>query len=389
MSTAIAHRQQSQSLIQVSPPTDLDGVIRLGELLCRSGFFQDAKEAGQAVTKILAGQEMGFPPIASMTGVYIVKGKVSLSANLIAAAIKRSGRYTFRCAQGHPTSEECEITFFERASDGWNSIGTSSFTIAEAHAANLHKEWDKQANAWKEKATWKNFPKNMLFARALSNGAKWFCPDIFGGPVYTPDELDAPTNEHGELIESPNANLRIVKNPQSAIRDPQSVEEYASKETITAILSLWPEHGPKITRTETTIPLAQWLRDKRGCELDTWPAEGAQKTLEWLQGRDLAKRAAEEPAIQAAAQADKGSGLDQWVCTRETGNRSLAMAVLAACERIEKTGVTPDQWREELSVVVTGEGGSSVSRKDLTAAQAQEFVGLLNQWAESKERKAA
>jgi hypothetical protein len=29
----------------------------------------------------------------------------------------------------------------------------------------------------------------MLYARALSNGAKWYCPDVFGGPIYTPDEL--------------------------------------------------------------------------------------------------------------------------------------------------------------------------------------------------------
>ncbi|RDT44717.1 hypothetical protein DXF87_27490, partial [Enterobacter roggenkampii] len=33
------------------------------------------------------------------------------------------------------------------------------------------------------------FPKNMLFARAMSNGVKWFTPDVFSGPVYTPEEL--------------------------------------------------------------------------------------------------------------------------------------------------------------------------------------------------------
>ncbi|KAF5276407.1 hypothetical protein FQR65_LT16339 [Abscondita terminalis] len=29
----------------------------------------------------------------------------------------------------------------------------------------------------------------MLFARAISNGVKWYCPDVFSGPVYTPEEL--------------------------------------------------------------------------------------------------------------------------------------------------------------------------------------------------------
>jgi len=31
----------------------------------------------------------------------------------------------------------------------------------------------------------------MLFARAISNGVRWYCPDVFSGAaVYTPDEFD-------------------------------------------------------------------------------------------------------------------------------------------------------------------------------------------------------
>jgi hypothetical protein len=29
----------------------------------------------------------------------------------------------------------------------------------------------------------------MLFARAMSDGVKWYTPDVFNGPVYTPDEI--------------------------------------------------------------------------------------------------------------------------------------------------------------------------------------------------------
>lgn len=31
----------------------------------------------------------------------------------------------------------------------------------------------------------------MLFARAISNGVAWYCPDVVSGRVYTPEELDA------------------------------------------------------------------------------------------------------------------------------------------------------------------------------------------------------
>ena len=30
----------------------------------------------------------------------------------------------------------------------------------------------------------------MLFARAISNGVKWFTPDVFSGPVYVPEEME-------------------------------------------------------------------------------------------------------------------------------------------------------------------------------------------------------
>jgi hypothetical protein len=160
-------------------------VMDLGNVLAKSGYFQDAKDAAQAVVKVLAGRELGFGPIASMTGFYIVKGHVSMSANLMGAAIKRSGKYNYRIINHNATA--CAIEFFERTGDKWESVGQSVFTIDDARKAgtqNLEK-----------------FPRNMLFARAISNGARWYCPDIFGGPVYTPEELgEVIDGETGEIV---------------------------------------------------------------------------------------------------------------------------------------------------------------------------------------------
>lgn len=148
--------------------------MQLGEVLKASGYFQDVREASQAIVKVLAGREMGIGPIAAMTGIYIVKGRVTLSANLMAAQIKRSGRYNYHVRRMDETG--CEIEFFE----GERSIGVSSFDDADAKAAGLLGG-----------ENWRKFPRNMYFARAISNGAKWYCPDVFSGPVYTPDELSA------------------------------------------------------------------------------------------------------------------------------------------------------------------------------------------------------
>ena len=160
--------------------------------MAASGYFQDARDAAQAVVKILAGQELGFGPFASMTGVYIIQGRPSIGANLMAAAVKKSGRYNYRIIE--MTDKVCEISFFE----GKEEIGRSRFTLEDAHKAGT-KNLDK-------------FPRNMLFARAMSNGVRWYCPDVFAGaPVYTPEELGANVNEAGEVIDIPAEAVKVVE----------------------------------------------------------------------------------------------------------------------------------------------------------------------------------
>lgn len=188
MSTDLALRPAAEG--------DLD-LMTLGKVLSSSGYFSDARDAAQAAVKVLAGRELGLGAVASMTGIYLVKGKVALSANLMAAQIKRSGRYNYRVIRLDDTG--CEIVFTE----GGQEVGRSAFTEADAKAAGLMSN-----------ETYRKFPRNMYFARALSNGARWFTPDIFAGPVYTPDELREdmadtlpaapPVNvATGEVIEAP------------------------------------------------------------------------------------------------------------------------------------------------------------------------------------------
>ncbi len=170
---------------EATPP--LADLIELGKALAASGYFKDATETAQAVTKVLAGRELGIPPIASMTGVYIVEGRITLGANLMAAVIKRHPRYDYRVVK--LSDELAEIAFFENG----EQVGTSEFTMADARRAGLA---DKQ--------NFKRYPRNMLMWRALSNGAKFYCPDAFAGaPVYTPDELGAEIDpQTGEVIEA-------------------------------------------------------------------------------------------------------------------------------------------------------------------------------------------
>ena len=149
--------------------------ISIGRMMYESGLFADIKSASQAVVKILAGQEVGVPPLASMTGIHVISGKTVVGAGLMASRVKGSGKYDYLVTEH--TDKVCSIEFKQ----GKNVLGISTFTIDDAKKAGT-KNLDK-------------FPRNMLFARAMSNGVKWFTPDIYSMPVYVPEEMDTTPQE--------------------------------------------------------------------------------------------------------------------------------------------------------------------------------------------------
>lgn len=165
------------STVQQLPINEL---MNMAKAFAESGMFADTKSAAQAIVKIQAGQEIGIPPFAAMTGIHIIQGKPTIGAGLIASRVKGSGKYDYKVIEA--SEKVCSIDFYQ----GNTKIGNSTFTIEDAKKA-LTKNIDK-------------FPKNMLFARAISNGVKWYCPDIFSGPVYVPEEMPSITTEEATHV---------------------------------------------------------------------------------------------------------------------------------------------------------------------------------------------
>lgn len=163
----------------------LNQINFIGKSMAESGMFADITDANQALVKILAGQEMGVPPFQAMSDIHIIKGKATTGAHIMAAKIKNNPKYNYRVVQ-HDNAV-CEIQFYENFGNGFEESGVSKFTIEDARKAgtqNLEK-----------------FPRNMLFARAISNGYKWYAPDVFNGElVYVPEELNVRVDGNGEIL---------------------------------------------------------------------------------------------------------------------------------------------------------------------------------------------
>jgi len=168
----------NQMQLQINNIEDLK---KLANMFVQSGLFQDSKDLAKACVRILAGAEMGIPPFTSMTGIGIINDRPAVHANLMASKIKGSGKYDFIIIEH--TDEKCILDFYQNG----KKIGFSKFDLTDAAKAGLLG-----------KDNWKKYPRNMLFARAISNGLRWYCPDALNNiPVYTPDELDHAEDESG------------------------------------------------------------------------------------------------------------------------------------------------------------------------------------------------
>ena len=181
---------------------DQDSPAVLARYFQQSGLFPDLQSEAQAYVKVVAGRELGLGPLASVSGLNVIKGRVTFSANLLASMVKRHPLYDYRVADH--SERGCRIVFTE----GGEEIGVSTFTLEDAKRAGLGGQ------------SWQKYPQAMLFARALTQGVRWFCPDVTAGaPAYSPEEL-----ADGEVLEE--VHVEATDRPELLEQLASEIEDY-------------------------------------------------------------------------------------------------------------------------------------------------------------------
>jgi hypothetical protein len=167
----------------------------------------------QALAVILMGRELGVGPTTALSNITIAMGKPTLGYALVGALIQKSGRYGYRVLEMN--DRQVSIEFYESTTlpatggAGTRMLGVSTFTVEDAQRAGLLQQ--RGAGAWDK------YLRNMLLARALTNGARWYCPGVFGGAVYDPEEFGlagvpgtlpapVPDEEPVDAIYTPSSN---------------------------------------------------------------------------------------------------------------------------------------------------------------------------------------
>jgi hypothetical protein len=214
--TALIASSKQNAIIGVSM-RDLSDVATL---IFNSKVFGDLQTKEAAAIKIIAGAEYGFTPFQSMSMFDFIQGRPSLNAHGKATLINSSG--DFRLKIKELTSTNCVIDVYRKSDQGeWKVIGTNSFSIEDAKQAEL--------TGGKNAHSWKKFPRNMLFARCVSNIWRWECAEL-NKRRFKPEEIaefEAPEQlaEETEPIAAEPVDRTAFENAEPVEVNPDNVDE--------------------------------------------------------------------------------------------------------------------------------------------------------------------
>jgi len=153
---------------------------RLAAAAADSGLYgSGAKIKAQLLMKLIYGRDLQIPVSAALSAIDIYDGKMELSSNLIAALLEAHPHYAYAIVE--TTNERCELEFFKDE----RSLGKAKFDATDATTAGLA-----------ETDYYRHYPSDMFFARAITRGARRYCPGLGRGvAIYATGELAKRTPE--------------------------------------------------------------------------------------------------------------------------------------------------------------------------------------------------
>lgn len=195
-------------------------------------------KAGNVLLAVEFGEMLGTHPLTAIQQVHVIDGKLSASAELMRALALRAG-HKVRVLRHDAEAATVAIV---RVDDPDHTTETT-FTMEDARRAGLLDVWwerwvesdrgRKRKDTWvipaavawpptaddlaragapewvmkqgpgraKRKDNWHTYPGPMLLARATSAAVRAVCPEVLMGVSYTPEELGAPVDATGEVID--------------------------------------------------------------------------------------------------------------------------------------------------------------------------------------------
>ena len=259
--------------------------------LAKSGLF-GVKTADQALALMIVAQAEGRHPGSVASDYHIIQGRASLKSDAMLARFQQAGG---RVEWHDHTNEQVSATF------------------SHPQGGSLRIDWDMpraKSAGLGTKDNWKQYPRQMLRARVISEGVRAVFPAVLNG-MYAPEEVAefAPVSRvtlYESQVQAANAELQAL--PAPAEVEVVSINEtsrdrledfraaFAGKEQAVKAFLV---HRKQITKDQFWADAAEYLEERVAGRIPDFLA-AAEKFLAQKTAEMAAKQKAEEEAKKAA-----------------------------------------------------------------------------------------
>ena len=188
--------------------SELGSLVKVAEALGDAGPMmpKHITSKGAALAVIMAGDELGIPPMAALRGLFLVNGKVGMDYSLMVGLLRRAGYKVQWVAKG---PERCELLIT-------HPDGTTHTEVWDVERA-------KKAKLWGNSGPWSTYPEAMLSARCVSSAARAFAGDVLAG-CYSMDEV---REISGGTVNMGGSEVHVgeIIAPEHTYDDPKQADE--------------------------------------------------------------------------------------------------------------------------------------------------------------------
>lgn len=171
------------------------------------------------------GNMLGIHPVAALSSINVIEGKPSMSADLMVALVRAAGHKVRVQESGTVEGGDYAVTTTVIRSDDPDAPFTSTWTPHRAARAGLCT-YTQTDGVWKVTATsargsalpWQSYTEALCKARSKSEAARDSSSDLLMGVRYTPEELGAPVDASGEVIEGEVVEAAAAPEPAKRTR---------------------------------------------------------------------------------------------------------------------------------------------------------------------------
>lgn len=185
-----------------------DRAYQIATKLAKTAFVPASMKgnADNITAAILAGDELGLPPMASLRSIDVIHGTPGLRAHAMRGLVQSRGH---QVQLTESTPERCVMRGRRKGDEEWQEIEWTFERAQNLGAPNKNPEWKKQ-------------PQTMLVARATGEICRLIASDVLHAMPYASEELDGFGQADG-AAQVPRVTVREL-NPNAAEEQPDEGE---------------------------------------------------------------------------------------------------------------------------------------------------------------------